>query len=91
VTIFRILQATQKLVDGYLIGVLNTSSNDGGSTFVGVRKGDALDQFHVKVGETHTLADNWTFRLISVKPPLSDHGKSILEVELCGPVIGTIA
>jgi hypothetical protein len=90
-TVFRIMQATQRPVEGHLVGVLNASPDDGGRAFLGVRVGDALDQFTLTTGETHRLPDGWTLRLIDVTPPKTEHDKTTLGVELLAPADGASA
>jgi hypothetical protein len=87
-TRFQILQATQRPVNGHLIGVIDSGADDGGYAFLGVRHGDTVEQFRIKTGEVHELNDGWTIRLIGVTAPTSERGKAILQTELLEPGIG---
>jgi hypothetical protein len=79
------LQATQQLVQGHLIGAIDSSSQNIGHVFLGVRMGDTVEQFRLHTGEIYDLSDGWKIRLISVLEPTSDRGKNLIKLELLNP------
>jgi hypothetical protein len=82
------LQATQRPVDGHLVGVIASTIDQGGHAFLGVLPdgtAEPPEQFILATGETHLLADGWQVRLISVTQRPSGRGKATVEIELSAP------
>jgi len=84
---FSMLQGTQRLVDGRLIGVIASEAGEDGSgrARLAVRQGEVVDRFTIEEGQSALLSDGWSLRLAGVEVFPSGAGKATLDLELVPP------
>jgi len=61
------LQATQRPFDGHLLGVIGSTTDNGGQALLGVVSigvNDTPEQFGLTTGEAHVLKDSWQMRIL---------------------------